>query len=112
MKKTDSYKSCHVCDVWGWGPYILPGFTGTFYLEPNLEPPKNFPAPHPCFQDFHKTGMDARPLAIGCPLVDLMNKERIEEKRKRRRKSKKKKKRKKPKFGLLSKIVEWIGTRL
>ena len=29
-------------------------------------------APHPCFQDLHKTGMDARPLAIGCPLANLI----------------------------------------
>ena len=92
MKKTDSYKSCHVYDVWGWGRYILPGFTETFYLEPKLEPPKISPALHPCFQDLLKKGIDARPLAIGCLLVDLMNKERIEEKRKRRRKSKKKEK--------------------
>ena len=57
-RKTDSYQSCHVCDVWGWGRYILPGLTGTFYPEPKLEPPKTFPASHPCFQDLHKTGKD------------------------------------------------------
>ena len=86
--------------------YILPGLTGTFDLEPKLDPPKTFPAPHPCFQDLLKTGMDARPLAIGCPLVDLMKL------KKREYRNKSSLERKTPKFGLASKSVEWIGTRL
>ena len=48
--------------------YILPGLTGTFDPEPKLEPPKTFTNPYPCFYDLHKTGMDARSLAIGCPV--------------------------------------------
>ena len=32
-RKTDSYQSCHVCDVSGWGRYILSGHTLTYYPE-------------------------------------------------------------------------------
>ena len=60
-RKTDSYQSYHVCDVLDWGWYVLPGSAGPFYPEPELEPPKTFPATYPCFQDLYKTGMDARP---------------------------------------------------
>ena len=31
-----------------------------------------FTDPRSCFQDLHKTGMDARPFAIGCPLANLI----------------------------------------
>ena len=66
--RTDYHQSCHVCDVWGGVRNSLPGPTGTFYPEPELEPPKTFSALRSCFQDLHKTGIDARPLAITYPM--------------------------------------------
>ena len=42
-----------------------------FYREPKPEPTKIFSTPLSCFQNFRKTGMDSRPLAIGRPLIDL-----------------------------------------
>ena len=54
------------------GTYVLPGPTGTFYLESELEQPITLTAPNPCFQGLHKIGMYGRPLAIGCPLVGMV----------------------------------------
>ena len=104
--KTGSDQSCRDCDFWGWGWYVLSGLTGTFYPEAELEQPKTFPAPNPCYQDLHKTGMDRRLSAIGCPLVDMVELKNGEYQ------DKDSLERKMPKFGLLSNSAEMIGAGL
>ena len=64
-RKADFHQNWHVCDVWGRSRCILREVTGAFYQETESELPKIFTAPYPCFQDLQKTGVDAKPLAIG-----------------------------------------------
>ena len=81
------------------------GSTGTYPPMLELEASKTFPALLPCLQDLLNRKVDARPLAFGLPLIDLIKL------KKREYQNKSPLQKKTSEFGLALKRVELASTR-